>query len=78
MGWTKENAKTGGAAVPAEKRSFSKDRELAREAGRKGGLKSRPQNRTFYTDRALAVKAGRAGGLASVAARRERGKDVER
>ena len=28
----------GGKAVPKEKRSFTRDRELAREAGRKGGL----------------------------------------
>lgn len=28
----------GGRAVPLEKRSFSRDRDLAREAGRKGGL----------------------------------------
>ena len=30
-------AKKGGASVPASKRSFSKDRNLASEAGRKGG-----------------------------------------
>lgn len=29
-------ARKGGVAVPAEKRSFSQNRELAREAGRKG------------------------------------------
>lgn len=32
-----EIARKGGAAVPAEKRSFSQNRKLAREAGRKGG-----------------------------------------
>jgi hypothetical protein len=32
-----EIARMGGAAVPREKRSFSIDSELAREAGRKGG-----------------------------------------
>lgn len=37
----KEMARIGGRAVPAEKRSFAKDRSLAREAGRRGGMKSR-------------------------------------
>ena len=30
-------ARKGGESVPDEKRSFSKDHELASEAGRKGG-----------------------------------------
>ena len=30
-------ARLGGASVPAAKRSFAKDRELAAAAGRKGG-----------------------------------------
>lgn len=34
-------AALGGSAVPAEKRSYYKDRELATEAGRKGGQASR-------------------------------------
>ena len=33
-------ASKGGQSVPAEERSFSKDRELASEAGRKGGENS--------------------------------------
>lgn len=33
----REAASKGGQSVPAEERSFSKDRELASEAGRKGG-----------------------------------------
>ncbi len=33
----KEIASKGGQSVPAEKRSFSQDRELASQAGRKGG-----------------------------------------
>lgn len=37
----REIAKMGGAAVPHDKRSFAKDPELAREAGRKGGLAAR-------------------------------------
>lgn len=32
-----EIAKKGGASVPAEKRSFSRSRDLATTAGRKGG-----------------------------------------
>ena len=34
-------AQLGGLSVPAEKRSFSQNRELAREAGRKGGSAKR-------------------------------------
>jgi uncharacterized protein len=34
-------AAKGGAAVPASKRSFAKDQELARSAGRKGGQLSK-------------------------------------
>jgi uncharacterized protein len=33
----REIASKGGRSVPAEKRSFSQDRELASSAGRKGG-----------------------------------------
>lgn len=33
----REIAAKGGASVPAEKRSFSKSRDLARQAGRAGG-----------------------------------------
>ena len=36
----REIASKGGKSVPAEKRSFSHDRELASEAGRKGGQAS--------------------------------------
>ncbi len=36
----REIARKGGESVPDEKRSFSKDRELAAEAGRKGGESS--------------------------------------
>lgn len=34
-------ASAGGKAIPNEKRSFSQNRELAREAGRKGGTAKR-------------------------------------
>jgi general stress protein YciG len=36
----REIAKKGGESVPAEKRSFSRDPNLASEAGRKGGEQS--------------------------------------
>jgi len=36
-----EIAKRGGASVPAHKRSFSSDRDLAAMAGAKGGAASR-------------------------------------
>jgi uncharacterized protein len=36
----REIASKGGKSVPAEKRSFSQNRDLAAEAGRKGGLVS--------------------------------------
>lgn len=38
----REIASKGGRSVPAEKRSFSQDRELASAAGRKGGQSSGP------------------------------------
>jgi general stress protein YciG len=36
----REIARKGGQSVPDEERSFSKDRDLASEAGRKGGERS--------------------------------------
>ncbi|MBB4039835.1 general stress protein YciG [Microvirga flocculans] len=36
----REIASRGGKSVPAEKRSFSQNRDLAAQAGRKGGLAS--------------------------------------
>lgn len=35
-----EIAKLGGRSVPEEKRSFSQNRDLARDAGRKGGTRT--------------------------------------
>ena len=34
-------AAKGGASIPADKRSFSVDRDLAKQAGKVGGTKSR-------------------------------------
>lgn len=39
----REIAAKGGASVPAEKRSFSRSRDLAASAGRAGGSASRPR-----------------------------------
>lgn len=39
----REIARKGGASVPADRRSFSQDRQLAVAAGRKGGETSRPK-----------------------------------
>lgn len=44
----REIAARGGAAVPAEKRSFSQSRDLATRAGRVGG--SAPSRRTAEPD----------------------------
>jgi general stress protein YciG len=55
-------AKKGGASVPDEERSFSKDRVLAAEAGRKGGQSVPDEARSFSKDRDLASEAGRKGG----------------
>lgn len=53
----KEIAAKGGAAVPAEKRSFSKNRKLAREAGRKGG-----EVGGSYADKAKAKREAKSNG----------------
>ena len=58
----REIARKGGESVPAEKRSFSKDHELASEAGRKGGHAS---GGNFANDPERASEAGRKGGESS-------------
>jgi general stress protein YciG len=58
----REIARKGGESVPSEKRSFSKDPELASEAGRKG---SQSSGGNFAEDRERASEAGRKGGEAS-------------
>lgn len=69
-------ASKGGSSVPDEKRSFSRDRELASEAGRKGGESSHGGQQqaggsdrgqqggsgNFAQDRERASEAGRKGG----------------
>ncbi len=57
-------ASKGGQSVPAEKRSFSRNHELAAEAGRKGGQSVQSEDRSFSRDHDLAAEAGRRGGKA--------------
>lgn len=58
-------ARKGGESVPNEKRSFSRNPQLAAEAGRKGGRSVAPESRSFSRDPKLAAEAGRKGGEAS-------------
>lgn len=44
-----EIARMGGSSVPPEKRSFARDQDLAREAGRRGGINTH-LNRTSRAD----------------------------
>ena len=55
-------ASKGGHSVPDEKRSFSKDSELASEDGRKGGESVADEKRSFSQDRKLASEARGKGG----------------
>lgn len=55
-------ARKGGQSVPDEKRSFSRDPELAARAGKKGGKSVRPENRSFSRNPELASIAGKKGG----------------
>lgn len=58
-------ARKGGTSVPKEKRSFSRNKQLAADAGRKGGQSVRPAMRSFSRNHELASEAGRKGGHAS-------------
>jgi general stress protein YciG len=46
-------ASKGGRSVPADRRSFSQDRQLAARAGRKGGQSSAPLAPPPHDDTAL-------------------------
>jgi general stress protein YciG len=59
----RELAARGGAAVPADKRSFSRDRALASDAGKAGGAAAPAATRSFSKDRKLATEAGMKGGI---------------
>ncbi len=61
----REIARKGGRSVPAEKRSFSQNADLAAAAGRKGGQSVDPAKRSFSKNPTLASDAGRKGGHAS-------------
>ena len=61
----KEIARMGGKSVPAEKRAFSTNKDLAAKAGHIGGKKVRPTKRSFSMDPALAARAGKIGGANS-------------
>ena len=54
-------ARRGGRSVPPDKRSFSRDRDLAVAAGRKGGKSVPGGRRSFALDPGLAAEAGRRG-----------------
>lgn len=75
----REIASKGGRSVPAEERSFSKDRSLAAEAGRKGGEASHGGRRIGTQ---LAAGSGSAGGAqasgGSFARDRERASEAGR
>jgi general stress protein YciG len=58
-------ARKGGENVPKEKRSFSRNKALAVEAGRKGGLNVPADQRSFSKNPDLAAKAGKKGGESS-------------
>jgi general stress protein YciG len=58
-------ASKGGQSVPQERRSFSRNPELAAEAGRKGGKRVDPAKRSFSMNPALASEAGRKGAARS-------------
>lgn len=47
----REMSARGGKAVPADKRTFSVNRKIAREAGRKGGLAKAAKRRAAHAAR---------------------------
>jgi general stress protein YciG len=59
-------ASMGGKSVPKEKRTFSRNRDVASAAGKKGGRTARPETRPFVIYPELAAIAGRIGGSTSV------------
>src|SRR5437764_1398837 len=61
----REIAAKGGRSVRPEQRSFSKDRDLARTAGKVGGESIPPKKRSFSQNPGLAAIAGKKGGQVS-------------
>lgn len=64
-------ASMGGKSVPKEKRTFSRNRDVASAAGKKGGRTIRPETRTFAMYPELASLAGRIGGSTSVSQKKQ-------
>jgi general stress protein YciG len=60
----REIAKRGGLSVPPEKRTYSRNKDIASEAGKKGGTNVPADRRAFFMNRELAAEAGRKGGSA--------------
>jgi general stress protein YciG len=58
----RELAAKGGKSVPAEKRSFAQDRELAAVAGRKRLQCDDPASRAFSNDHVSDIPSGDEGG----------------
>lgn len=79
----REIASKGGHGVPPEKRSFSKNRQLAAAAGKKGGEAVPAGERSFSQNRELAAAAGRKGGesramlFSTMGHKRRRGQNEE-
>ncbi|MEZ2410646.1 general stress protein [Bosea sp. RCC_152_1] len=74
-------ASQGGQSVPAEKRSFSQDHELASEAGRKGGENSGGGNRQQQasgSDRDQQSSGNERGGTGNFANDRDRASEAGR
>jgi general stress protein YciG len=63
-------ASMGGKAVHPSKRSFSRSRKLASEAGKRGGVSVPPEKRSYFKDRELASRCGRIGGMSIPAEKR--------
>ena len=72
-------ASKGGESVPAEKRSFSQDRDLASEAGRKGGENSGGSDRQQQASgKDRGQQGGDRGGSGNFANDRERASEAGR
>ena len=56
----REIASRGGKAVPASKRAYATNKDLASKAGKKGGKAAPAEKRSFRVDRDLASRAGKA------------------
>lgn len=61
----REISRKGGASVPKEKRTFSKNNSLAKKAGAAGGKNVPADKRSFSINRELASDAGTKGGKIS-------------